>query len=181
MSLTRPSYGDLLDPAMADEYADAIEALQTSVGALQTPTIAELRQSNSATQTLTSGAFASINFDVEDVDSGSAHSTVTNTSRWVAPATGYVRLNGGGVCFASNATGFRATRWAVNGTAVNASASTVNAVSGNVTDCPARGKVIHVTIGDYVELQGFQNSGGNLATSSSGADASSASITWESN
>lgn len=129
------------------------------------PPMAELRQTT--VQSLTTAVFASINFDVEDLDSnilgGGQHDTAINNSRFTCLFAGWY-LCSGGVGFLANATGRRSTRWAVNGTQVNGSAViTVTTVTG-ACQVPARTKLIYLFVGDYVELQGFQDSGGALNT-----------------
>lgn len=116
--------------------------------------------------TFTSVTFQSEEFDL-DPDSGSAdnwHSTAVNISRITAVYPGYVKLDGG-VAFAANATNQRGARWAVNGSAILASAVLLQAVGGgNVTVVPARPIRVFLNAGDYAELQGYQNSGGPLDT-----------------
>lgn len=129
--------------------------------------MAELRQL--VAQTLTTAVFGSITFTTEDFDgdwvasSGGGHDNSTNPSRYTALYDGWYVL-GGGVSFAINATGQRGCRWAVNGSAVNGSAVVYPATAGNVIVVAARTKRVFLNIGDYVELQGYQTSGGNLDT-----------------
>lgn len=116
-------------------------------------------------------AFTSVTFQTEDFDldsdSGSTdnmHSTAVNITRITAVYAGYVKLDGG-VAFAANATNQRGCRWAVNGAAVNASAVLLQAVGGgNFTVVPARPIRVFLNVGDYAELQAYQNSGGALDT-----------------
>lgn len=164
MTLTRPIYGDVGDPDLMDEYADAIEANQAAVAALQAPTIARLRQT--VAQSLTNTVWGAITFTTEDVDTAGAHDTVTNPSRWTCPASGWYWI-GGGVGFAANTTGIRGVRFAINGTAVNGSESLAGASpSGSVGNRqPARSMLIQLTAGQYLEMEAFQSSGGALNTS----------------
>lgn len=155
--------------------------IRDPINFLMEPPIAELRQT--AAQSLTTSTWTSITFGVEDVDNDFAstggHSTVTNTSRYTAVYAGWYFL-GGGVAFASNATGIRATRWAINGSAVNGSQCTDSPITGNPHNVPGRGKFVFLAVGDYVELQGFQSSGGALNTAVSTDSQSSMSVGWKS-
>lgn len=133
-------------------------------------------------QALTTATFTSITFTTEDLDDDpagtGAHDTAVATSRYTAVYAGWYRCSGG-VCFDSNATGQRGSRWAVNGTGVSASAVLISTFSGNIVSVPAMSRLVFLNVGDYVELQGYQSSGGNINTFVSAEFASSMSITWE--
>lgn len=137
--------------------------------------VAELRQS--ATQSLSNTTWTSITYDVEDLDTDAAHSTSSNTSRFTAPYAGWYQVSGG-VEFAVSATGQRGVAFAVNGTLVNASRVFVSATAATGMSVPARTKLVFLNVGDYVEVQAWQNSGGALNTFSSAEAASSMSVVW---
>lgn len=149
---------------------------------LQNKPAARLRQT--VAQILTTATYASITFTTEDFDDDpdgvGGHDNAVNTSRYTARYAGWYRL-GGAVNFTSNATGIRACRWTVNGTAVNASESIGQSVSvgGFGSSAVARAEHVFLNVGDYVELQGRQDSGGNLNTDVNAAAMSSMSIAWE--
>jgi hypothetical protein len=124
------------------------------------PPRAQLRQT--VAQSLTSGAFASLLFDTEDKDVGNAHSTVSNTSRWVFPATGDAWVSGA-ACFASSA-GFKAVRWALSGTVVSGSQVDSSSITGVQWSMNAKGMWISGTSGQYIELQAYQETGSSLNT-----------------
>lgn len=151
--------------------------LADHVAALQAPPIAELRQTGA--QTLTTGVWTSLTFDAEVVDSAGGHSTSSNTSRYTAVIAGYYLLSGG-AGFASNATGLRGVRWAKNGSSIDSSGTTEPTGSGNNMAYPARGILVQLSVGDYVELQAVQTTGGNLGTSVAGYEQSGATITYRS-
>jgi hypothetical protein len=142
---------------------------------------AKLRQT--VAQTLADATFTGLTFTTEDLDSdptgAGGHSTSSVTSRFVAVYAGWYRLEGG-CSFATNATNQRGSRWAVNGTAVNASAVLLASV-GAGTVVPARGDLVFLAVGDYVELQGYQNRGGTLDTFISAEYSPSATISWDRN
>jgi len=121
---------------------------------------------HSTTQSLTTEAWTSLTFDTEDVDVGALHSTVTNPSRLTIPtaADGFYLLVGY-VNFAVSTTGVRAARILVNGSNVIGSAPSIPGLNssgfGGGLNCVA---FASLTAGMYVELQGWQNSGGALNT-----------------
>lgn len=132
------------------------------------------RSRQTSTQTLTTGVYGAVTMTTEDFDSHSGHSTSSNTSRYTVQTgwAGIYQLSGG-VAFAANATGTRGSRWSKNGTALSAS-STQFANTGAGTACriPADTISVDLAVGDYVELEAFQDSGGNLATFATGENAS---------
>jgi hypothetical protein len=124
------------------------------------PPLAMLRQT--AAQTLTTGTYTAVLFDTEDFDSHNGHSTVSNTSRYTAVTAGVYEVSGG-CAFAANATGRRLARVAANGTVIGGSLSGIPA-NASVVGYPVRTTLVRLAVGDYVELQALQESGGNLAT-----------------
>ena len=121
---------------------------------------AKLRQT--VTQSLTTATWTSLTMDVEDKDLANGHSTASNTSRYVVAIAGELQVEGG-VAFAADATGVRGLRFAVNGVAP---------AQGRVVlpPCAAGGTELSLcrtfpcVVGDYIELQAYQSSGGNLST-----------------
>lgn len=132
---------------------------------LLAPPAAALRQS--ATTSLTTSVWGAIGFDTEDEDNVSGHDTVTNNSRYTAVYAGWYMCSGG-INFAANATGQRGARWAVNGTAYNGGIGVlVPPNASGATAISATTQRLFLNVGDYVELQGFQSSGGGLNAGSS--------------
>jgi hypothetical protein len=120
----------------------------------------------SASQTLSNNTITAITFDNEDFDTDSFHSNVTNTSRFTIPAgKGGKYLVGGIVGYAHNATGARAVYLYKNGVAYNyvSQLGTV-AQSPYGTHIPFN-FVISLVATDYIEIFGWQTSGGNLTVS----------------
>lgn len=169
MTLTRPIYGDVGDPDLMDEYADAIEASQTDIATLEAPPIARLRQTSA--QSITNNAWQAVNFNAEDIDTDGGHDNATNNTRWTCPRTGWYWI-GGGVGFSPNTTGLRGVRWAVNGTALNGGESlNPTSTSGSVgSRIAARSMLVNLTAGQYLEMECFQNSGGALNASVGSSD-----------
>lgn len=143
---------------------------------------AELRQT--AAQSIPDSTWTSLTFPTEDLDgdpSGTGgHSTSSNTSRYTAVYAGWYLLSGGYNPII-NGVGIRGTRWAVNGTAVNGSNTVLAATAATGAGYPARTKRVFLNVGDYVELQVYQNSTGLLNTDITGDSASSMSVGWERN
>lgn len=126
------------------------------------PIVARMRQTT--LQTLTNATDTALTFTTEDFDTDNAHSTSSNTSRYVFPYDGKYLLSGG-CTFAVNATGVRILTWSINGTAVNGSGSSMPGSASTAGNrVPARAVIVNVTAGQYAELIAFQNSGGNLDT-----------------
>lgn len=111
-----------------------------------------------------------------DIDGVGGHSTSSNTARFTARYPGWYGFTGG-VAFVSNATGVRASRWAKNGTAVDSTENIVSAISGIATPCEVWPLQINLNAGDYITLQGWQSSGGNLNLST-GPAGSVMQVTW---
>lgn len=113
-------------------------------------------------QSVTSGTWTSLSIDTETLDSDGGHSNVTNTTRYTAQIAGtYLVL--GFAAFAANGTAVRGSRIALNGTAIRGTQTNVNTNTGSVWSSPCWA-VQPLVVGDYVEVQGFQNSGGALNT-----------------
>ncbi len=143
------------------------------------PPICQLRQT--VVQSLTNNTWVSLNFDAEDEDSAAGHSTSSNTSRYTAQYAGWY-LCGGVASISFNATGVRGARFAINGTAHNASRALIPAIGATFGDgVAAPGTLLFLNSNDYVELQGFQNSGGSLNTEVAVAAQSAMSVVWVSN
>lgn len=137
------------------------------------------RGRNTAGQSIANSTYTSIVLDTEDVDSDGMHSTVTNPSRVIPQTVGWYLLSGG-VGWVVNVTGQRGGLWAKNGTAVpgtdslgpNATASFPSSAAARATHVQMNGTT------DFVELQGFQSSGGALSTATNSGDQPSVDVQW---
>jgi hypothetical protein len=114
---------------------------------------------NSANVTLTTGVGGRIPFDSEYNDAGGCHNNSVNNTRLTAPEDGTYLLNAN-VEFAANATGFRSIYFVLNNTDY-LTAQDTNARASGATHI-ALSMVIDLVASDYVELEVYQNSGGNL-------------------
>jgi hypothetical protein len=122
-------------------------------------------------QSIPSGTWTALSIDTGVIDSDGGHSNVTNPSRYTNQVAGVYLLLGFSALVA-NATGVRGTRLSINGsTTVRGSQTNLTTVSSSVFAAPCWG-VARLAVGDYVECQTFQNSGGALNTNN-GTDATS--------
>lgn len=116
---------------------------------------------NSASQNhTTSGAWQALTLDSNRFDPTGMHSTSTQTSRITIASPGVYLLTGC-INFASNATGVRGISMRMNGTTFIVSDFRA-ALSGSGPDL-AVATIYKFAANDYVELLGWQNSGGTLA------------------
>ena len=164
MSLVTPhtwTAGETVTAAKLATGSDGITQLQGGAPAAGALDFAQLIQI--VAQSLTNVTWTAVTFTSEGVDAAGGHSNVTNPSRYTAAHTGWYQVNGG-VAFAFNATGVRACRLAVNGTALAGMSRDAAAVLvyGNAVTIS---RLVYLTAGQYIELQAFQSSGGALNTS----------------
>ncbi|HEY6021598.1 MAG TPA: hypothetical protein VIY48_17545 [Candidatus Paceibacterota bacterium] len=148
--------------------------LRDAVNFLINKPTCQVRQTVS--QNLTTGSAAAIAFDTEDVDNDNMHSTTTNTTRLTAVTSGRYHV-GGGYCAAST-TGRKEVWVRINGGDVNGTESGVPGGSAVATGPALRGVSIFLNAGNYTELWVFQDSGGTIATSVSGAQQASFFALW---
>lgn len=137
-----------------------------------------------AAQPIPNGAYTPVAFVGEPYDneataahlSGTGmHDPATNNTRVVARTAGTYMCTGG-VSWAGNGTGRRGIRWAKNGAALADSQVIEAATAAVAVAYAARTVWVPLSVGDYVELQAFQDvtGGGALntdVTSPSGCDA----------
>jgi hypothetical protein len=117
----------------------------------------------SVAQSLANNTWTSITFTTEILDRDNGHSTSVNTSRYTGQTAGNYRVSG--VATSVQATGQMLASIAKNGTRISGAATTApttGAVAGAIALAP---NVFLNGTTDYVELQGFQNSGGAVNTS----------------
>lgn len=110
-------------------------------------------------QTLTTATSTVINHGSENYDNDAMHSTVSNTSRITAQTAGrYLFIVT--VEFAANATGLRQVFFYKNNVSTGVG-SRQNATTTFNAIFQASATII-LAAGDYVEIQAYQSSGGNL-------------------
>lgn len=130
-----------------------------------------------ATQTLTSSTWTALSYDVTVFDSYGGHSNSTNNTRYTAQVAGWYMVFG---CssFVANATGQRGAAVSKNGTRVQGASGFIQTTSALPPSPPSPPTIVFLSVGDYVEIQGYQNSGGNLSTNSSSDLDSSMTVVW---
>lgn len=146
---------------------------------LLAPPIFDGRQT--VAQSLTSGTYAAVTLDAEDVDSAGGHSTSSNTSRYTAVYAGWAEVTQK-AGYASNATGRRLIKLRTNGTTdVNGSNATMFSGVTNTLALTGPTKKVFFNVGDYVEMMAAQESGGALNTAVTGPEQSVMGYRWISN
>lgn len=122
------------------------------------------RARQTAAQTLTTAIYTPITLTTEDVDTHNGHSTVSNTSRYVAQRAGRYSC-AGNLAFAASATGGRYGEWAVNGVLIpNSDNNQLSVGGGAASRMDVPNAIVTCGVGDYIELWGMQDTGGNLNT-----------------
>lgn len=121
---------------------------------------------HSTTQNVASGVWTVIALDSESFDTGSFHSTASNTSRLVAPSTGYYLIHGA-VAFPLNSSGYRTLQFRKNAAGNSASGTGLSyreyPTNGAGQAIPEINEIVYLTAGDYIELFAYQTSGSTLA------------------
>ncbi|AEW92927.1 MULTISPECIES: hypothetical protein [Streptomycetaceae] len=118
-----------------------------------------------ATQSLANTATTAINLDTNVIDFYGGHSTSFSTSRYVCQQPGYYTVSGT-VVYTANATGMRGAHACVNGASnpIQGCAAQVPAGPTYNTAVALPARDVYLNQGDYVEIYGWQSSGGTLST-----------------
>jgi hypothetical protein len=158
------------------ETAAYFNMLRDAINFLANPPLAVLYQQT--TQSIGNGIFTSLSLDATVQDFYGMHSNSTNNSRATAIVAGTYEVSGT-VAWPSNSTGARGCRIAKNGTAVLGSASFTGTTNGDVYAITTPEFQVQLNVGDYLEVQGFQSSGGSLSTNVAASDVrSSMNVRW---
>lgn len=124
----------------------------------------------------TGTTFVPISLDSEEYDTDAGHSTVTNTSRYVVQVAGTYDITAI-LAFAVNGTGNRSVGITVNGLSPRGSVAQLPSLPTNSWCCGITCTTA-LAVGDYVEMIGWQTSGGNLNTSVTLAFGPSLTLKW---
>jgi hypothetical protein len=109
-------------------------------------------------------ALTPIQWNAEQDDNWSSHSTSVNTSRFTAQVAGIYRFSGA-FAVPTSATGYRLGAWFYNGAEYNSNSRIyVTPSTASINSVPMPSTKIRMAVGDYVEFAAFQNSGGALTT-----------------
>lgn len=126
-----------------------------------------------AVQSLANATFTAINFDATTVDTYGGHSNTTNNSRYVAQVAGWYWCQGQ-VCYDNTSSaGARQVFLAKNGSRLGTAFQCAPGTS--TSQGLSVGALVQLAVGDYVEVQAWQNSGGALNTFSA---QSSLAVDW---
>lgn len=132
---------------------------------------------NSATTSIPNSTWTTLGYDAQLVlSSHGGHSTSVNNTRYTCPVDGVYELSGK-VSFDNSTVGRRQTRWILNGSAIAASELVLPPASG-APMMPVASIRVRLVVGDYVEMQTSQDSGGTRTTSAGGTLASFMSGKW---
>jgi hypothetical protein len=112
----------------------------------------------SAAQSIADSTFTLVTFNTEDYDTDAYHDNSTNTSRFTVPSgkAGYFLLTGN-IEFAGNNTGTRIVNLKKNGSTIRDVWQLESPGASGASFGLSR--VLNLAVGDYVEIDVFQNSG----------------------
>lgn len=158
--------------------ASTFEAFLLSQNAFLTNVpMAQLVQVTTGTA-LTTNAWGSIGFDSSTIDNYNGHSNSTNNSRYTIQVAGKYQV-AGVVAHGTSSTGDRGAKVIKNGAVIQGAYSLVGSASTtHGVSVPVAPFVVQCIVGDYLELQGYQNSGGSLTTTIGTDQACSFLIRW---
>lgn len=126
-------------------------------------------------QSIPNNAWTGLLMNTNRVDSYSGHSVSVNTNRYVAQVAGWYHVVGIGAAASANID----ARLAVNAVPVLGSAQSGGTTGGAGLASASGQCLVFLNIGDFVECQFYQLSGGALNTSATGTDfTSSLQVLW---
>lgn len=146
--------------AHVNNLQDSVVALETFLGAGGVAISQGVRVYNSAALVIPNATWTTLTFNTETYDLNGMHSTSSNTSRLTAQRAGKYAIFGS-LQFAGSAVGvLRGMRFMVNGSV--AIGLDLRSPNGAGTVNFAVAVFYALTTSDYVEIQVYQDSGGNL-------------------
>jgi hypothetical protein len=152
-----------------------LAAIASATAYLLAPPVAQLYHTSA--QAIPNNTWTALLFGTELVDSAGAHDTSTNTSRYTAVYAGTYLVHGR-YTYAASATGFRGVRLAKNGTSLDYTLSYGGTPTASLTQSVQTQGLVVLAVGDYVEVQVMQTSGGNLNTDTSNSAYPSMALRW---
>jgi len=151
-------------PENINDVQDNFTAIQTEFNA----SWPQCRVTNTAAQSIPNNTGTAITFDTEQIDQGTAssnmHDIVTNTSRIVCRVAGLYTISAT-LPFVVNGTGLRLAYIRLNGTTSTPGTQVIQPPNAGFLTTIALSTIYRLAISDYIELMGFQSSGGALNTS----------------
>jgi len=139
-----------------------LNSFRDALNFLLNPPAATLVQVAALTS-LTSGTWGAIGFDSSTFDNYGGHSNSTNNSRYTIQAAGKY-LVGGAVAFTGTSTNARGAKVMKNGAVIQGPYSLHAATTTRSMSESSAGFIVPCSVGDYLELAGFQDTGGSLNT-----------------
>lgn len=143
--------------------AAQMNTIGTTVDNIVVPPTASVYR-NSALNHTASGSFQSIAFDTEDWDTDSMWTSGANADRITFGTDGLYLLEASVVFHGSGTTG-RSARLVDSGTSTYIAYATQPVTTAGDGGALTLTRVWEFTAGDYVKLEAYQNTGGNLAYS----------------
>lgn len=116
-------------------------------------------------QSVANISYTAINFDTVGHDNWGGWSS-GSPSRYTVQVAGIYRLSGI-IFWGANGTGQRVSRLLYNGNQINGSQAEVSVVAGYGQSCMTPVIEQACAVGDYLQLAGYQSSGGALSTNNS--------------
>jgi hypothetical protein len=166
-----------------DTKLNSINGLRDAMRFMLDPPSVILRQTVS--QSLPNNAYTALTFTTEDYDNEATasylsgvgmHDPAVNPSRMTCQTAGRYLLTGG--CSFVSGTGRRGLQWTVNGVSVPATQIIFAAGSTSGQDMPCRVTIVSLSVGDYVELRAFQDSGAAMSLGVPSPGGSNATARW---
>lgn len=140
---------------------DFLDTLPKAAGSSVVPAA---RVSHDADQTISNDSQTTLAFNTEKYDTDTIHDPSTNNSRLTCKTAGQYTISAS-IQFASNSTGSRSILIVLNGTTIIGSDQ--RRAADIATTCNLSIDYV-LAVNDYVEVQAYQNRGGNLNVVSSG-------------
>lgn len=117
----------------------------------------------SANQTLSNATTTAISWTAESLDTDGFHSTASNQSRFTIPSGKAGKyLIQGSIQYNTNSTGIRGVYIHLNGSITGGVYCSQFSASSALTTIINFNHIINLSVGDYLEVNGYQSSGGNL-------------------
>lgn len=151
--------------------------LRDGLNFLLAPPRAQLYRTTS--QSTTTGVFAALQWDAENIDTDGGHSTSTNNSRYTAQTSGWYEVTASVLWAADSTAGFRLTNVDVNNSGFPQIYDMSTPMSDNSCVLNPCGKVF-LNVGDYVEVKVYQTSGGNRLIAGGASGGSHIEYFWRS-
>jgi hypothetical protein len=155
--------GGIVDADVAAAAAIAKSKISTNGTWVLTdlPSVPQCRAFATVDQTLTTSVLTAINLTDENYDTDTIHNNITNNTRFTCKTAGLYTIAGEAVFAAASATGQRSLLIGVNASVFIAE-NTIPVNSASLETFLNLSTQYRLAVNDYVELYGYQTSGGNL-------------------